>query len=87
MIKAEIGENGCQLEVEGVNVDVAAEMLLLIGEMHKALASNKNMESVVCAKSFEMTLMDEYFWKLVNQKTYDALTAEDKDVGEDANED
>ena len=87
MIKAEVGGNRCQLEVKGVNVEVASEMLVLIGEMHKALASNKNMESVVCAKSFEMTLMDEDFWKLVNQKTYDALTAEDKDVGEDANED
>lgn len=83
MIKAEVGGNGCQLEVKGVDVDVAAEMLVLIGEMHKALASNKNMESVICAKSFEMTLMDEEFWKNVNQRTYDALTAEDKDANED----
>ena len=83
MFKAEVGGNSCQLEVKGVNVDVAAEMLMLISEMHKALASNKNMGSVICAKSFEMTLMDEDFWKLVNQKTYDALMAEDKDANED----
>lgn len=83
MIKAEVGGSCCKLEVKGVNVDVAAEMLVLIGEMHKALASTKSMEAVICAKSFEMTLMDEDFWKLVNQKTYDALMAEDKDANED----
>ena len=87
MIKAEVGGGGYKLEVNGVNVDVATEMLMLISEMHKALASNKNMGSVMCAKSFEMALMDEAFWKHVNQRTYDALTAEDKDADEDTDED
>lgn len=73
----------CRLDDKNCMIHVAGEALVLIGELHKALASNKTVEAVALAKAFEETLRDETFWCMLNQRTYDELMSKDEDADED----
>lgn len=88
MIKIEYVENkGMSLEVECSGDDLLQGACFIVASLHTALASNKNMDSVALAKTFEACMKDDDFWRIVNRKTYTHLMNEDADEEDAVSED